>query len=202
MNHQPNLSGELQAITRQLFHFDAEIKVYRLNEQFMVSMDQPTPRQRPIHIVELHVKLGAFAPINSLLQGKLIISNREYDLATCHVVELRPETLQDTLSPPQGLRFLLQVHENETLGQIRAQAWLDPDGSGQIRIPEEPQTCRWRNREFGSMERHEWQRLQEIATQKPLGQPNDTILVEQSHGCRLVSRDQALLHPLLSWSTT
>lgn len=191
---EPDLTAELQAYTKQLFHFNAELKVYNLNKTFMVAMDQPTPQQRPIRIVELYVQLGAFAPIDTLLDGEITLSGMRYPLSSCYVVEERAPGNQDLNAPPQTLRILLEVHTHQTRGRVRAKAWLDPDGSEQLQVPERPVTCRW-NRNVANMDIHEWQRLKELAVQKPLGLPSDSVIIEDGVSCRLVPREQALLRP-------
>lgn len=198
VSREPDLTAELQAYIKQLFHFNAEIKVYNLSQQFMVAHDSPTPPQSPFRVVELYVQLGAFAPIDTLLDGEITLSGMRYPLSSCYVVEERAPGNQDLNAPPQTLRILLEVHENQTYGRISAKAWLDPDGSGQLQIPERPVTCRW-NRNVVNMAIHEWQRLKELAVQKPLGLPGDLVMVEQEFICCLVPREQALLRPF--WGT-
>ena len=194
---EPDLSNEFQAFTRQLFRFNTELKVYDLNEPSMVSMDQRPPPRRPLRIVELYVQLGAFAPVDTLLEGELTLSGQKYDLSRCYVVELRPDPNWKPNKPPQALRILLEVHENLTYGRISAEAWLDPDGSGQLQIPERPVTCRW-DRKVANMAIHEWERLKDLAVQKPLGLPQDSVLIEDGLSCRWVSREEAWLRPFLS----
>jgi len=165
---------------------------------FQSQLLEASQQQRPIRIVELYVQLGAFAPIDTLLDGEITLSGMRYPLSSCYVVEERAPGNQDLNAPPQALRILLQVHESTTNGRVRAQAWLDPDGSGQLQIPESPVTCRW-DRTIKHMDIHEWQRLKDLTAQKPLGLPSDLVLVEQGLSCRLVPRGQALLRPF--WST-
>src|SRR5690554_7963285 len=105
---------------------------------FQSQLLEACQQQRPIRIVELYVQLGAFAPIDTLFEGELTLSGQKYDLSRCYVVEL-------------ALRILLEVHENQTRGRISAEAWLDPDGSGQLQVPERPVTCRW-NRNVANLD--------------------------------------------------
>ncbi|MFY0663855.1 MAG: hypothetical protein JXQ97_04475 [Natronospirillum sp.] len=194
---EPELTGELQAFTRQLFHFSAQIKVYSLTEPSMVATDHPAPRQPTNRIVELYVRLGAFAPIDTVLDGELTLIGHKYPLSRCYVVEGRSHASPDGISPPQELRILLEVHESMARSRISAQAWLDPDGSGQVQVPERPVTCRW-NRTVQPMNIHEWQRLKQLAVQKPLGAHDDMVMVDQGLHCRMVPREEALFRPFLS----
>jgi len=164
---------------------------------FQSQLLEASQQQRPIRIIELYVQLGAFAPIDTLLEGELTLSGQKYDLSRCYVVESRPDPNWKPNKPPQVLRILLEVHENQTYGRISAEAWLDPDGSGQLQVPERPVTCRW-DRKVANMDIHTWEYLKDQAVQKPLGLPSDSVLIEDGVSCRLVPREQALLRPFLN----
>src|SRR5690606_35041516 len=82
-------------------------------------------------IVELYVTLGAFAPIDTRLQGHIRVNGWQIPLHECYVIELREASEREHNPAPQHLRFLTQVPRNAIGLGILATAWLDPDGRGQ-----------------------------------------------------------------------
>ena len=207
---QPDLSEELTEITKTLFHFKAEIKVHELHDDsYILPRGEPIPR--PDHaLIELHVTLGAFTPIDTRLSGHIQVNGWQIPLHECYVIELRETADREHNPAPQYLRFITQVPRNAVSRGVRATAWLDPDGSGQIQVPEEPEVYRWsfinrvpwsfpaRNN-LGSITQSEWRRLKGLAVMSPAGEPETGVLVEGPDGCHVLPRDQALFHPLFSY---
>lgn len=205
---QPDLSEELTEITKTLFYFDAEIKVHELHESHLLPEGAPTPR--PNHaIVELYVTLGAFSPVDTRFQGHIQLNGWQIPLHECYVIELREPSEREHNSAPQYLRFLTQVPRHAISRGIRATAWLDPDGSGQIQVPDTLPEYRWsytnnvpfsfppRNN-LGSITESEWWRLKSLAVISPAGEPETGVLVDYPEGCQEQSRDQAVFNPLFA----
>jgi len=161
-------------------------------------------------LVEFHITLGAFAPIDTRLTGHIQVNGWQIPLHECYAIEIRGPSERESNPAPQYLRFITQVPRNAVSRGIRATAWLDPDGSGQIQVPEEPEVYRWsfinrvpwsfpaRNN-LGSITQSEWRRLKGLAVMSPAGEPETGVLVEGPDGCHVLPRDQALFHPLFSY---
>jgi len=205
---QASLAEELVEITKTLFYFDAEIKVHELHESHLLPEGAPTPR--PNHaIVELYVTLGAFSPVDTRFQGHIQLNGWQIPLHECYVIELREPSEREHNSAPQYLRFLTQVPRHAISRGIRATAWLDPDGSGQIQVPDTLPEYRWsytnnvpfsfppRNN-LGSITESEWWRLKSLAVISPASEPETGVLVDYPEGCQEQPRDQAVFNPLFT----
>ncbi|RUO33733.1 hypothetical protein [Aliidiomarina soli] len=207
-----DLQSESTEITKILFNFNAEIKVHRLEHE---HSRWAVIRGAETHaIVELNVSLGAFSPVDSTLHGHLHIRGQEIPLEQCHVVELHNQSPagQNQSLPPRGLRILTKVPERHvvgTFGRVSAELQLDPDGKGQLHIPEDPASYTWNYRaatlvnseNVGSMSQTKWAQLQALAVQSLDSRSEPQVLVQGPSGCEYQPRKTAQVCPLFSTST-
>lgn len=197
--NQPDLSGELTELTKPFFEFKAEIKVYELHDQ--TTINQVFSRADEI-LVEMEITPGTFTPVQTRLDGYLDLGGLRIALSDCYVIENRAtgDYKEGQIRPLTKLRFLTQTTRTAIFQGITATVWLDPDGTGQLQVPEEPHAQRWRYRRntHARIPPSEWQRLKSLAVQSPDGELETGVLVDEPEGCQLRPRHQARIRPFFA----
>ena len=197
--NQPDLSGELTELTKPFFEFKAEIKVYELHDQ--TTINQVFSRADEI-LVEVEITPGTFTPVQTRLDGYLDLGGLRIALSDCYVIENRAtgNYKEGQIRPLTKLRFLTQTTRTAIFQGITATVWLDPDGTGQLQVPEEPHAQRWRYRRntHARIPPSEWQRLKSLAVQSPDGELETGVLVDEPEDCQLRPRHQARIRPFFA----
>lgn len=203
-----DIRNELNEITKALFSFDADIKVYRFDKEISVTRPETTA------IVEVHVSLGAILPVNTKLQGHIIVDQIIIPIDRCYIVELREEADQGCTptTPPSALRIFAEVSIERIFTRfegIRANLWVDPDGEGQIQVPDGGERVNWRYLGFdrdwffktdnvGSITDSEWSRLRAISVQRPDMENEPPVLVQGHDDCEYQPRQTAQVCPFFT----
>lgn len=190
---QINLEPEINAVNREMFRFDASLRVHALGGDTLGIASR--------YVVELFVSFGAFSPFNTALDGEIYVGDNRYPLSDCYLVEQFDPQNQRRLT---GLRCMVEVRHHS---RVHSKLRLDPAGDNHWLPEGAPATDRWqadvgyysgKARNILSLSLQEWERLKVQARRKPYSDSPVSLLVDTGRSCEAVSERQAKVRPLLS----